>query len=163
VWTAEDLVSHNNPGDGLFIWQNDGNNHVISGVTCYRNGAQGIHHGAYTNHYRYKDVVVFDNWEDIRSAALGTNTSSQVWDGVWAETLTISHHSLERPGVVMTDLHVPGVKVDEGTTLKRGLYELHCAPGYDLDPSDFTILTINPATVITVFRSDGTSFEIRGS
>lgn len=38
---------------GIFIWQNDGNHHVINGFT-----GGGIDHGAYKNRYEYRNVQV---------------------------------------------------------------------------------------------------------
>jgi hypothetical protein len=52
VWVFE-----NNRGSsachGIFVWQNDGNHHTIDGFT-----GGGIDHGAYGNHYDYRNVNV---------------------------------------------------------------------------------------------------------
>lgn len=64
VWVAENLYSFSGPSGpsdaggpenchGIFVWQNDGNHHVIDGVT-----GGGIDHGAYKNNYEYHNVNV---------------------------------------------------------------------------------------------------------
>lgn len=52
VWVFEDNTSDDS-AHGIFTWQNDGGNHVIDGFV-----GGGIDHGAYSNSYLYKNVVV---------------------------------------------------------------------------------------------------------
>lgn len=64
VWVAESLYSFSGPSEpsdsggpenchGIFVWQNDGNHHVINEFT-----GGGIDHGAYKNNYEYRNVEV---------------------------------------------------------------------------------------------------------
>lgn len=57
-WVYENNVSHNNKSDGVFVWQNDASPHFVDGLVSYRNGQCQIEHGAYENHYHYKDLVL---------------------------------------------------------------------------------------------------------
>lgn len=58
VWDFEDCVTHT-ARDGLKVWQNDENAHVITRFVAYHCDT-GINHGAYTNRYLYTDCVVRD-------------------------------------------------------------------------------------------------------
>lgn len=60
-WLFEDCVAHNNANDGIFVWDNNGTGHVITRFTAYRNGDNGIQHGAYVNEYVYRDCVLVEN------------------------------------------------------------------------------------------------------
>jgi hypothetical protein len=54
VWTFVNNFSISASGcAGIFVWQNDGNPHVIEGFS-----GGGINHGAYANNYEYRDVDV---------------------------------------------------------------------------------------------------------
>jgi hypothetical protein len=61
VWQFGNCISHNNQQDGIFTWQNNGNNHVIADFVAYHNGASGIEHGAYLNRYQYQRCVLYAN------------------------------------------------------------------------------------------------------
>lgn len=58
VWEFRDCVAHNNQGDGIFVWQNDDHAHVITDFIGYRNKRSQVDHGAYTNRYRYENLVL---------------------------------------------------------------------------------------------------------
>jgi hypothetical protein len=66
VWTAQNLVSHNNRGSGFFVWQNGAEVHVISRIDAYLNGEAGINQGAYKSSYRWMDVRLVGNGEGVR-------------------------------------------------------------------------------------------------
>jgi hypothetical protein len=61
VWTFEDNVAHNNRNNGIFVWQNSGNDHLIERFLAYHNGRAGIEHGAYLNGYRYVGGTLYGN------------------------------------------------------------------------------------------------------
>lgn len=63
LWQFRDSVAHNNKVNGIFVWQNSWFAHVIDRFTGFRNGKYGVEHGAYTNHYQYDRVLLFDNGE----------------------------------------------------------------------------------------------------
>jgi hypothetical protein len=53
--------AHNNAVDGIFVWQNDGEAHVLANFAFFNNGNYGIQHGAYGNTYHYADGSVYGN------------------------------------------------------------------------------------------------------
>jgi hypothetical protein len=61
VWLFEDCISHNNKSNGIFVWQNDPNHHIVSRFVGYHNGRFGVLHGAYSNRYEYSDMLLFGN------------------------------------------------------------------------------------------------------
>jgi hypothetical protein len=73
VWGADGLVSHNNRGHGLFIWQNDANPHEINNVVSYSNGDAGIRQGAYINSYNWNDVLLIGNGVGIKLDTFSKN------------------------------------------------------------------------------------------
>lgn len=167
VWLAEDLVSHNNQGDGIFVWQNDQLAHVITRPTCYRNGSAGIQHGAYGNAYRYSVVRTFDNGSmgDITSQALPKTVHAikQRWSDVHCDHLLIAEHnknfSLTKTSVLVFEgLRCNRVTVDESKNAGKGTYELRCASGHDLERADFKVLS--KKSVVRVVRSNGSTWTL---
>ncbi|MDP8957609.1 MAG: hypothetical protein M3N51_00050, partial [Actinomycetota bacterium] len=61
VWTFEDDVAHNNRDNGIFVWQNTKDQHVVDGFVGYHNGRSGIEHGAYLNGYHYQNGTLYGN------------------------------------------------------------------------------------------------------
>lgn len=59
VWDFADNVEHNCKRDGIFTWQNTGNEHMVVGTVAYNNGNCGVEHGAYGNPYKYRDGEVY--------------------------------------------------------------------------------------------------------
>lgn len=57
-WVFENNTAHNNKVDGIFVWQNDSNPHVVDGFVGYRNGGTQIDHGAYDNNYDFVNMVL---------------------------------------------------------------------------------------------------------
>ena len=66
VWTAQDLVAHNNKGSGFFVWQNDAEAHVITNIDSFLNGGAGINQGAYANSYQWIGARLVGNAEGLR-------------------------------------------------------------------------------------------------
>lgn len=60
-WIMEDCMSHNNKQHGVFVWQNQTNNHVVTRLVSFHNGAFGLNHGAYGNGYHYVSCVFYAN------------------------------------------------------------------------------------------------------
>ncbi len=171
VWTFTGCRAHNNQGDGLRVWQNDTNDHLIQDFVTFHNRNSGIDHGAYRNNYRYDQIVSFGNATgkqagpsrrsgDIVSRA--NSKGNQTFTGVSAGNLVIGEH-LNLPALApvrFIDLKVDTVYVVEDLAMAAGTYQLNCAPGFDLDLSDFVVLSKHPQTTITVNRSNGTSFKV---
>jgi hypothetical protein len=58
VWVFEDCVAHNNAANGIFVWQVDPHHHIVERFVAYRNGQHGVFHGAYSNRYEYRDLLL---------------------------------------------------------------------------------------------------------
>lgn len=78
VWLFEDNMSFSSNCNGIFVWQNDDEDHIIDGFT-----GSGIHHGAYRNLYVYRNVDV---------PYLELNATSR--DNVPGRSLTFENSSL---------------------------------------------------------------------
>lgn len=63
VWDSSSCVAHNNGLSGIWVWQNNELNQVITDFVSYRNGEYGIDHGAYANAYRYQGGAMVENGE----------------------------------------------------------------------------------------------------
>jgi hypothetical protein len=62
IWTFDrGNLAHNNRVNGIFVWQNSGNRHVVSDFVAYNNGQSGIEHGAYLNSYQYRNLKLYGN------------------------------------------------------------------------------------------------------
>lgn len=165
LWTAQRLTGHNNKGDGIFVWQNDFNDHVVEDFITYHNGEHGVEHGAYLNLYVYERGLTWGNQSaDIASHAL-TNLGGpgQHWRDVYCEHLSIvehnKHRTLENTAPVVFDaFRCSRVSVDEWGDSGAGHYDIRCAPGFDLEPADFTIGVLKSRIVVT--RSDGSSYVV---
>lgn len=96
VWVFDKgNVAHNNRGNGLSVWQNDSNEHIVEDFIGYRND-QGILHGAYRNTYVYRDVLLFGNSTyDVRHKALSNHpeTDGVLFENVDLGTLRLAEHA----------------------------------------------------------------------
>ena len=61
AWVAQNLVSHNNNGEGFYVWEPGDQAHVINGIDSYLNGAAGILQGGYLNSFHWVDVKLVAN------------------------------------------------------------------------------------------------------
>ncbi|HJU37964.1 MAG TPA: Ig-like domain-containing protein, partial [Tahibacter sp.] len=62
VWDfSRGNVAHNNVANGVFVWQNDNEPHVLAHFDAYHNGSYGLRHGAYGNIYHYADGRLYGN------------------------------------------------------------------------------------------------------
>jgi hypothetical protein len=102
VWVFQDCLAHNNVGNGIFVWQNNGGNHTIQRYTSYRNGEAGVFHGAYGNRYEYSDVL---SVEDGSLASTDQRSAIHLRANTPEDSPTHPHH---RP------LTFRGVRTDGG-------------------------------------------------
>jgi hypothetical protein len=102
IWTAENLISHNNRGNGFLVWQNDVEPHFISGIDSYLNSGAGIMQGAYANSYHWADVALVANREGL---FLNTFSKSPPSPRQTFECMTITDSPL---GVVVDDSEASG-------------------------------------------------------
>ena len=67
VWIFEACEAFGNRACGIFVWQNDSHHHIVGGATpalgtfLWRNGTDGVDHGAYVNPYLYRHLYCVAN------------------------------------------------------------------------------------------------------
>jgi hypothetical protein len=160
LWKFRDNVAHNNRTNGIFVWQNDHNDHLIERFVGYRNGAFGVDHGAYGNRYHYDGLVLFENAEaGIRSRA--ADTGGQRWNNVDTDGILIGERSLSSDSPIVFDgLTLRGkIVVNEGEG--EAVYEFHnsrTAEDVELSKDDFEVR--RQVSTIIVHLSDGNSFDL---
>lgn len=81
VWGFEDNLAHNNRTNGIFWWQVDDPAHIVTRFDAYRNGLNGVDHGAYRTATRYHFLRCFQDgervWDDqVHGGACLTLTSN---------------------------------------------------------------------------------------
>jgi hypothetical protein len=123
-WINSGLVSHNNAGRGVYVWQNNAALNEIIGLTCYRNGLGGFSNGAYTSNYHYFNCVSFQNlgggdFADFTAFA-GPNSPvapsfSQIEQGCWFAETAIAHHVAVTPTgqAIFRDGHLGAISINE--------------------------------------------------
>lgn len=162
VWEFHGNVAHNNGGDGIFVWQNDENDHVVQDFVGYHNAGFAVQHGAALNTYRYEGLLLFGNGEaGIRSVAAASG-EPQEWLDIDTDGMVIAGRSVTgtRP-VVFRDLTLRGtIVVDETEGNGSSIYELHdgrTGDGEPLTEDSFDIR--NQRSQITVHGPDD-AFEV---
>jgi hypothetical protein len=170
VWTFRNNVAHNNVGNGIFVWQNSREPHVIDGFTAYYNAKSGVSHGAYRNSYTYRDLTLLENDQfrgnsvAITSRAVGRPSSDgsvtmQLWDGVTTggAVLRTSRHAQDSEAPVrFRDCDFREVVISEGPGHFSEYEFVECG----LDPSDITIEFMHPNSVLRV-QDGGVAWEMR--
>jgi hypothetical protein len=177
IWENSGNVAHNNKHLGIYIWQNNSNNHEVNDFIAFRNGEHGIRHGAYRNAYDFNDCELFSNVTGDLNL-LATNAlaipDQVMFTNVLAETVVIEEHQLlnQTPPIpVQNSAYINDVTVSEFLFDSKG-----AGPGeYDfircgtLDTTDFSIISVgsgatargmNTASVIRVQRPDNTAFKM---
>jgi hypothetical protein len=161
VWAFEDCVAHNNVADGIFAYQNESSEHVISRFLAYHNGRVGIEHGAYRNRFTYEDSVLYGNLQ----AAVVIHALSDPAPHIRMNRLVCDGAGLSDHAVVMTRHFIDGEPVEITGCTFRGYRKSAFACTYNGNPiPDRAILTdctyegnqfwlepsIHPDTEITV-------------
>jgi len=168
TWLFKNNRAHNNEANGIFVWQNNELPHVIDGFIAYYNDDNGVEHGAYTNSYVYKNLVLRGNGTAIHSHALGEPgddnfTDTQIWSNIKTAggTLLIDEHAREpeRP-VRFVDCDFGEVVVEDSGGPEPSEYDfIRCG----LEPSDFDLSGARSDSVFRVQRSNGTAYRLTGS
>lgn len=148
VWTFEDCVAHNNTRHGIFVWQNDSNEHVVERFTAWRNGGSGINHGAYLNRYSYSEIALLENATALTLHAGGRGGGATVFERVtMADPLRIAGHPVPFEGPArLVQCSFPGPILVEAEIGDRptapGDYEfVDClVDGHAIRPEDFEFL-----------------------
>jgi hypothetical protein len=167
TWFFKGNRAHNNETNGIFVWQNNELPHVIENFAAYYNGQSGVEHGAYTNSYVYKNLILLDNARAIHSHALGEPgndrfTDTQIWSNIKTNggTLLIDEHARnpERP-VRFVDCDLGEVVVRDSGGPEPSEYDfIRCG----LEPSDFDLGGAKSNDVFRVQRANGTAYRLTG-
>jgi len=179
VWRFEDCVAHNNKVNGIFVWQKDGNPHVIDRFTGYHNGEHGIEQGAYANSYHYRDSVLVAN--ESRNLVHHSNSRFNDALGKPAGYSRVKFHAKGRTSshILKRKSNLSGkhpvtwdqceffgdaevLRVDEATGGEAAvLLFIHClVNGQDMEPSDVMVESNPNGTIVRGRRRDGTSWQV---
>jgi hypothetical protein len=166
TWEFRNNRAHNNEAHGIHVWQNNEMEHVINGFTAYYNEEAGISHGAYTNSYEYKNLVLLGNGRAIHSHALGEEgdaNDTQTWGNIKTNGgefyIDVHARPAERP-VRVADCDLGRVVVADGEGPEPGRYDfIRCG----LEPSDFDLREAHPGDVFRVQRANGTAYRLTGT
>jgi hypothetical protein len=140
VWVFRNNVAHHNTSDGIFIWQNNNNEHVIDGFRGYANGRSDIEHGAYKNRYDYRNLTV----ETVQVHALNwTVTGGEIG------AIEAKKHALQGSSITFTGVAVGKLIIDNGS-------DGGDVPGHyvftstGLSFNDVTVNSAVPGTQVTI-------------
>ena len=110
--------------NGIFVWQNTSNDHVINGFRGNK-----IENGAYRNQYNFFDIDV----AAVESHALGKTDKPVIFDGGSIGAVSIPRHQAEGDPIYFRNLTIgsfhinngsggntPGTYILENTNLKCG-------------------------------------------
>jgi hypothetical protein len=185
-WEFRDSVAHNNH-NGVYHWRNetfsDEDAHYQHGFVTYNNNFRGIEQGAYTVQSIWTDVVSFGNSRDaivnrahprhgilapgiayiggtlggggesaikVSSAKQCPRDSHVLWEDLWL--VDWDEHPIE--------FNMASCMHETGRFDHRFRDVVLGPEKRDLERGDFNIRAIPPDGIITVFRTDGTSFTI---
>ncbi|GIU91935.1 MAG: hypothetical protein KatS3mg011_0841 [Acidimicrobiia bacterium] len=154
TWVFRNCVAHNNRYDGIFVWQNDGNPHVIDDFVAYRCGGAGIDHGAYINQYRYRGASITGCDRSVIVHALSDGADRPIlFEAIHADgPVEVVKHSLasDHP-VVFRRCTLPKVIFRETSDSGRnpGSFRFEdCG----LDPGRFDLSGVHPDSVIELME-----------
>jgi len=177
VWTFQDCIAHNNAADGIFVWQRTGGVNKIERFTGYHNGKAGIEHGSFKNSFSYSDSLLLGN----AAAHVILHANSAVTDGAGlafssvmmdggSVGVDIVEHTIATPDPVrFLDCSFVGqsqsaVRLAEQGGEAAGKQDfLRCTIGADardLEPRDFLVQFMAPATQLRVQRRDRSAFKL---
>jgi hypothetical protein len=147
VWGFTNNVAHNNRDNGVYIWQNDGNHHVISDLTIFNCGRVGFEHGAYGNNYQMNRMLIQRSGADALGlhAIGGIRYTDVLTDGL----LRIHAHSLPNPTwVEFTRCKFTGVEYSTAENQKEpsSIRFTDCG----LTPAHFVMGGIHPDSLIEI-------------
>ncbi|MGH8934848.1 MAG: hypothetical protein ACRDXD_01020, partial [Acidimicrobiia bacterium] len=178
VWIFQDNVSHNNFRQGIFIWQNDDNDHIVERTTIYHAGDHGVNWGAYSNPYVFRDGLI----KACGSSAVAQHVTGQPsdtgqlprWERVIFDASGADHcleivrtHVESEAKVLYLDCVFTGqlasaVSVTNDNTL--GVWQeidfVNTGAGTDLLPDDFELGAVAPGTIIRIQRADGSADQM---
>lgn len=100
-WVFQGNVAHNCTRNGIFVWQNVQEPHLITDFDAYHNGRAGIRAGAYGNSYQYRRCHLMGNYEaQLDIQAISTDSVSQIAFAGIQQPLTFDSCTFDTGGVV---------------------------------------------------------------
>jgi hypothetical protein len=126
-WAFERNLSHNNARHGIFVWQNNDQQHVVRDFACYNNGGAGISHGAYRNGYRFVNAWLFAN----RTASI-IGHATAVIQGLQFERIVCDGDNQQVGMVVLPRHTLPGGRPVE---LLGVVFRNHAGPTVSDEPT----------------------------
>lgn len=168
VWEFSGNVAHNNRYDGMFVWQNNSNPHVVEDFVSYRNGNAGLDHGAYGNVYHVRDGLSMDNRIGIRVHALSRDERLQRWENITVRAHTAvvirrhrtSGYPIRFRGLTLQSTDT-AVVFDEASGHPSRTIWLDCTVnGRPMRKSDFDLTKARDGTRVRVQNANGTTFTL---
>lgn len=156
----KDCIAHNNRAEGIFVWQNNSNSHVIQDFVGFRN-AVGIQHGAYSNAYRYERCLTFENGSGLLINAVSARIPKDQlqWnDCFFADGVVVGKHAksdADQPALLV-DTTCTSVAVDERGRAASAYDFIRCG----LEPEDWAVKSMNRGSRFRVQRSDRTAYQL---
>ena len=177
VWTFEDCIAHNNAADGIFVWQRISDVSEIVRFTGYHNAKAGIEHGSFRNPFAYSDSLLLGNAEAqviLHANSAVTDDKGLTFSSVRMEGgpvgVDIVEHTIATPDPVrFLDCSFRGqtqspVRLAEQGGRAAGRQDfVRCTVGTeerDLEPGDFLVQFMAPATELRVQRRDRSAFRL---
>lgn len=137
-FTLNNNVAHNNAGNGISNWQNAGElEPPYDGNQVWSNGADGVHHGAYTNPYEYTNLTAIDNVEaDFAVIAIQSDETRARVDGAFFDGFrTLPYFLVPTLPVVIKNAVFSGARDPAITQVQDP-----CSGGDETDPNDGTCI-----------------------
>ena len=137
-WTFQNNASYGSECNGIFVWQNDSETHIVNGFA-----GDGIEHGAYGNRYDYRNVDV----EFVVAHATGWSVTGGSIDRVVTQ-----RHQFDGP-VTFSKVAIGNFVVDNASNdgNKPATYILN---GTGLACGDIQYKTVVPGTRVVIDGAD---------
>ena len=157
TWSFHDCIAHNNKATGIFAWQHGRAHSMIERFVAFRCGT-GILHGAYANGFHYSDVMCFGSESAGLSVfAVSNGNPALSFSNVNVDGVVFERHAVPSgAAATFTDCTLRWVSVSEGAKY-GGRYDFVRT---DLEPDDWSVLSMDPQSVYRVQRRDGTAYRM---
>jgi hypothetical protein len=139
-WTFTNNASYGSKCNGIFVWQNDDEDHIVNGFS----GDDGIDHGAYVNRYDYRNI----NVPYVEVHALGWSVT-----GGSIERVTIFKHNLAGNPVTFSHVSIGSLTVNNGAD-GGSLPGTYVLDDTDLSCDEITYQSVVPGTRVVIDGSD---------
>jgi hypothetical protein len=100
-WTFSNNASYGSSCHGIFVWQNDGETHIVNGFR-----GDGISHGAYQNQYDYRNVDV---------AYIGVHALGWSVTGGKTPIVSVFKHTIGDDPVTFTNIAIGRFVIDNAS------------------------------------------------